>query len=173
MSTQEPDEAAGPLTKDGVLALLDAHGFDYTVFEHPPIRTVAEGDTLEIPFAEDMTKNLFLRDSKKRNYYIVTLPDHKQVSLKDVQTALGSTRLSFASEADLRDKIGLWPGAVTPLGALNDGTCTVEVAIDKEFAERGFIGVHPCDNSASVRLHTDDLIKLLREHGSPVHLLAL
>ena len=171
--TGAPADAARehPLTKAEVLSLLDARGIAYELAEHPAIRTVEEADRVcAIPFAAHMSKNLFLRDDKKRHYYLVTLPDHKRVSLADVQAALGSRRLSFASEADLAAKLGVWPGAVTPLGLLNDAAREVEFHLDADFVApgRGKVGVHPCDNTASVLLATGDLLALLRAHGSPV-----
>lgn len=51
--------------------------------------------------------------------------------------------------------MGLIPGAVTPLGVLNDEEHRVEVCLDRDFlAEPGKIGVHPNDNTATVWLKT-------------------
>ena len=63
--------------------------------------------------------------------------------------------------------MGLIPGAVTPLGLLNDSQCKVELFLDRTF-DGGLIGVHPNDNTATVWLKTEDLIKLIRESGHEV-----
>ena len=63
--------------------------------------------------------------------------------------------------------LGLIPGAVTPLGLLNDGQGRVKLFLDREFAG-GLIGVHPNDNSATVWLKTEDLVRLLEESGNRV-----
>ena len=34
-------------------------------------------DALALPFANAVVKNLFLRDDKKRNYYLVVMPEDK------------------------------------------------------------------------------------------------
>ena len=65
-------------------------------------------------------KNLFLRDDKKRHYYLVVVKKDKAVDLKGLRALLGSRPLSFASEQDLSRCLGLPKGAVTPLGILND-----------------------------------------------------
>ena len=157
----------GALTKDDVYDLLDARGVEYEAVEHPPVFSVEEADELaRLPF-DHQAKNFFLRDPKHRNYYLVTVPDHKKVDLKAVQERLGSKRLSFASEGDLAKKIGIYPGAVTPFAALNDSERSVRVALDADFERWGWIGCHPCSNTASVHLRTSDLEAILRDHGSP------
>ena len=158
----------GKLTKADIYALLDERKIQYEAVEHPPVFTVEEAQArAKLPFAEHEAKNLFLRDPKHRNYYLVTVPDNKTVDLKALQERLGSKRLSFASPADLAEKIGIYPGAVTPFAALNDETRTVQVALDADFDRWGWIGCHPCSNTASVYLRTSDLVKLITEHGSP------
>ena len=66
--------------------------------------------------------------------------------------------------------LGLIPGAVTPLGILNDDECKVKVFIDEELAG-GLIGIHPNDNTATVWLQTMDLVKIIREHGNDVQII--
>lgn len=162
-----------PLTKEQVFSLLDARGIAYERCAHAAVRTVGEAEAARIPFEHHMAKNLFLRDPKKRNYYLFTAPDHKAIDLRVLQERLESKRLSFASGQDLAAKLGVWPGSVTPLAALNEDTHTVRVALDADFAATGQIGCHPCDNTASVLLRTDDLLALLAEAGVDVELLEL
>lgn len=77
--------------------------------------------------------------------------------------------LSFATAEELMDKLGLIPGAVTPLGALNDQEGAVQVFIDRKLSEeQGQVAVHPNDNTATVLLKTEDLIRVLRENGHTV-----
>ena len=161
------------LDRAATLALLDRERIPYELAEHRAVLTVAQAHEAHVPFARYGAKNLFLRDDRHRAYYLVCLPDAKRVSLREVQRCLGSRRLSFASEKDLRSMLGLAPGSVTPLGALNDDARHVEVVIDADLVELGRVAVHPCDNRATVLLATRDLIRLLREHGSPVRVLDL
>ena len=70
---------------------------------------------------------------------------------------------------ELMDKLGLIPGAVTPLSALNDQEGAVQVFIDRELSEEpGLVAVNPNDNTATVLLKTEDLIRVLRENGHTV-----
>ena len=156
-----------------VLELLDREGVAYELYEHEAVFTVGEARAAGIPHRELGAKNLFLRDDKHRAYYLVCLPDDKRVSLREVQERLGSRRLSFASEQDLRSMLGLVPGAVTPLGALNDTERRVEVVLDQAIVDARRVTVHPCDNTATVLLATTDLTALLRRHGHNVRVVDL
>lgn len=159
--------------KAETLELLDREGIAYELYEHVAVYTVAEAVAAGIPHRELGAKNLFLRDDKHRAHYLVCLPDEKNVSLREIQERLGSRRLSFASAQDLRAKLGLVPGAVTPLGALNDTERHVEVVIDQTLVDAGRLTVHPCDNTATVLIATSDLIALLRERGHDVRVVDL
>ena len=132
-----------PLTKGQVLDLLDGRGVAYERCDHAAVRTVGEAEAARIPFERHMAKNLFLRDPKKRSYYLFTAPDQKKIDLRVLQERLGSRRLSFASPEDLAQKLGVWPGSVTPFAALNEDTHTVRVAMDADFAAMGWSRLPP------------------------------
>lgn len=164
---------SSPLMSGEVLALLDQAGISYELYEHEAVFTVGEARAAGIPHRELGAKNLFLRDDKHRAYYLVCLPDKKDVSLRQIQERLGSRRLSFASEKDLLQMLGLTPGSVTPLGALSDAERRVEVVFDQALVDTGRVAVHPCRNTATVLLATSDLIRLLRERGCAVRVVDL
>ena len=63
----------------------------------------------------------------------------------------------------------LTPGSVTPLGLLNDETRSVRFYLDADFLlPPGRIGVHPNDNTATVWMQAEDLLRILRGQGTPV-----
>lgn len=159
--------------KAKTLQLLDREGISYELYEHAAVFTAAQAITAHIPHGEFGAKNLFLRDDKHRAYYLVVLPDQKRVSLREIQERLGARRLSFASDRDLASMLGLIPGSVTPLGALNDVEHRVGIVIDQGIVDAGRVAVHPCENTATVLLATNDLIELLTRHGSKVCVAAL
>lgn len=162
-----------PLSKQDVYNLLSSCGIEFEVAEHPAVATVEEASKVNIPFEEHMAKNFFLRDDKKRNYYLVTVPERKTIDLKNLQAKLESRRLSFASPVDLAQKLGVWPGSVTPFAALNEDTLSVQVVLDSQFEVWGYIGCHPCDNTASVHLKTTELERLIQNHGNPFKVLEI
>ena len=157
------------MNKQETYDYLNSRGIVYEAFEHPAVFTVEEADALQLPYPETNTKNLFLRDDKKRSYYLLTVREDCPVSLKAFQQQIGSRKLSFASEDDLQDLLGLIRGSVTPLGLLNDAERKVQFCLDSYFAGRR-IAMHPNENTATIFMNADDLLTLLREHGSPVTL---
>ena len=160
--------------KAAVYQLLTERGIWHEITEHPAVYNMEEMAAVDLPYPEADGKNLFLRDDKKRHYYLLTLRGDKRVDLKAFRQVNGTRPLSFASAEDLQAKLGLLPGAVTPLGALNDREGQVEVFLDQDFlAPPGLIGVHPNDNTATLWLRTEDLIALLRDHGTVVHVVSL
>ncbi len=73
---------------------------------------------------------------------------NKRVDLKGFRRQHGLRALSFASTEELFSIMELTPGAVTPLGILNDTESRVHFYLDEEFIGNK-IGVHPNDNTAN------------------------
>lgn len=147
-------------------------GFETT--EHQAVYTMEELSDVVLPYPEADAKNLFVRDDKKRQYYLITVKGDKRVDLKAFRRQHATRPLSFASENELMDILGLIPGAVTPLGILNDAEHRVQLYLDEAFLDSpGLIGVHPNDNTATVWLKTEDLIATIQEHGSAVRVVPI
>jgi Ala-tRNA(Pro) deacylase len=155
------------LDKKGVYELLDRYRFTYEAYEHTPVYTIEEMDALNLPNKEKVVKNLFLRDDKKRNYYLVTLPCHKTVSLKNLSERIPSRKLSFASDTSLREFLMLEKGHVTPLGILNNAEHNVIVVFDKSLQNER-IGIHPMENNATIFIGFEDVKRLIEDHGNAV-----
>lgn len=162
------------MNKQETYDYLTAHGVSYEVTEHPAVYNMAELDAVELPYPEADAKNLFVRDDKHRGYYLITVKGDKRVNLKEFRRTYGTRPLTFASDEELSELLGLYPGAVTPLGLLNDEARKVMFYLDESFTqEPGLVGVHPNDNTATVWIRTADLIRLIEEHGNEVHVVAL
>ena len=133
---------------------------------------MAEMAAVSLPYPEADAKNLFVRDDKKQQYYLMTVQGNKRVNLKEFRKKNNTRPLSFASEEELMAILGLFPGAVTPLGLLNDTEHKVQCFIDRAFLDApGIIGVHPNDNTATVFLKTRDLIEMIQMNGNVVQIL--
>ena len=159
------------MNKQEIYALLDERNIWHEITEHKAVFNMAEGAEIYLPYPEADAKNLFIRDDKKRNYYLITVKGDKRTDLKVFRQQHGTRPLTFASDQDLMDMLGLIPGAVTPLGLLNDREHKVTFFLDKSFLEGpGLIGVHPNDNTATVWLKARDLLQLLEENGTQVAL---
>ena len=156
------------MNKQEVYDFLTSRGIEYEVTEHGAVFNMEEMSHVELPHQEADAKNLFVRDDKKRNYYLITVRGDKRVDLKKFREEHSTRQLSFASENDLMSLLDLIPGAVTPLGILNDSEKKVKLFLDEELLKCGLIGVHPNDNTATVWLKTTELIDIITEHGNEV-----
>lgn len=156
------------MNKTEIYQYLTENNIWYEITKHEAVYNMEELKAMELPYPEWDAKNLFVRDDKKRNYYLITVKGEKRVDLKEFRKQNGLRNLSFASEADLMEYMRLIPGAVSPLGLLNDPEHQVQFYLDAELAGNK-IGVHPNDNTATVWMETDDLIKLIQNNGNEVH----
>ena len=157
------------MNKQQIYDYLQENSIWHEITEHKAVYNMAELAEVPCPYPEADAKNLFVRDDKKQNYYLITVKGEKRVNLKAFRKAQGTRNLSFASAEDLMERLGLIPGAVTPLGVLNDETRSVKAFLDRDFLqEPGLVGVHPNENTATVWLKTEDLIRIIREHGNEV-----
>lgn len=157
------------MNKQQVYDFFKSKDIWFEVTEHEAVYNMAELAQIEIPYPEADAKNLFVRDDKKRNYYLITVKGDKRVDLKKFRKANQTRPLSFASESDLMSIMGLIAGSVTPLGVLNDDQVRVKVFLDKDFFDiPGLIGVHPNENTATVWLKTQDLVNIVKDHGNEI-----
>lgn len=153
---------------------LRSHGVEYELTEHPAVRSMAECAALGLPYPQDQAKNLFVREDRGDRYFLISVRPDKQVDLKAFRREQGVRRLTFASPEELSALLGVQPGAVTPLGLLQDREHRVCFCLDRELLlPPGRIGVHPCENTATVWLQTEELLRLLRERDCPVELVTL
>lgn len=160
------------MTKEETYEFLDAKGIEYEITEHKAVYNMAELSEVDLPHPEADAKNLFIRDDKKRQYYLITVKGEKRVDLKNFRKSQGTRPLSFASPNDLMNIMKLTPGAVTPLGLLEDEERKTAFYLDSELVG-GLVGCHPNDNTATIWLQSSDLISLLEEHGTPVQIVEL
>ena len=156
------------MNKTEIYQYLTENNIWHEITQHEAVYNMEELKAVELPYPEWDAKNLFVRDDKKRNYYLITVKGEKRVDLKEFRKQNGLRNLFFASEADLMEYMQLTPGSVSPLGLLNDPEHRVQFYLDAELAGNK-IGVHPNDNTATVWMETDDLIKLIQNNGNEVH----
>ena len=156
------------MNKSETLYYLDQLEIKYEIVEHQAVYNMAEMEKIALPYPEADAKNLFVRDDKKRNYYLLTIKGDKRVNLQQFREENGTRSLSFASPQDLKEKLDLAPGSVTPLGLLNDSHHEIPFYLDSYFSDQPRIAVHPNDNTATIWLDPQDLLKVIKSLGNPV-----
>ena len=159
------------MNKQEIYEFLKQNNIWHEITEHKAVFSMDEIMDIEIPHPEADAKNLFVRDDKKRNYYLITVRGNKRVDLKEFRRNNNTRNLSFASEEDLKKILDLTPGSVSPFGILNDKEHIVTVFIDKDFSKDfGLIGIHPNDNTATVWLKFADLVDIIKKNGNEVNI---
>ena len=78
------------LGKDEIYSLLNEKGISYDKMEHEAVYTIDDMDRLGITKRGLVCKNLFLRDAKGKNHFLVTVPENKRVDLKALAAQIGS-----------------------------------------------------------------------------------
>ncbi|NFG61316.1 prolyl-tRNA synthetase associated domain-containing protein [Clostridium sp. CMCC3677] len=144
----------------------------FKLIEHKEVYNIDEMMELNLPDTDVIAKNLFVRDDKKRNYYLLVIRNEKKVNLKKLKEKICSRPLSFASENDLNSILGLSKGSVTPLGIINDDERKVKVILDNTFNE-SLIGIHPNENTSTIWLKVVDLVRIIKQHGNSVEFIEI
>ena len=162
------------MNKQEIFDFVDKQEIWHEVTEHGAAFTMEEALNIEMPYPDREAKNLFVRDDKKQNYYLITVCGPKRVQLKEFKKAQGTRRLSFASAEDLKEMLDVLPGSVSPLGLLNNEECNVKLFLDEEFVQgSGIIGIHPNENTATIWMKTEDLLTMIRRHGNEAQVVEL
>jgi Ala-tRNA(Pro) deacylase len=158
----DPDTIEAPL-----LARLAELGISVETHRHPPLHTVAQSQALRGTLPGGHIKNLFLRD-KKRNKWLVTVPEDAEVDLKALRHIIGASgTLSFGSADLLVECLGVEPGSVTPFAVMNDTGGDVAMVLARSLLDQDPINAHPLHNEATAAIATADLLRFLEACGHP------
>ncbi len=159
-------DGSAPATYEDLLDRLSDLGIDVQTIEHEPVFTVEEAKANRGKLAGAHTKNLFLRDKKKKMWLVVCRED-RSVDLKKLPTLLRSARLSFGSAQRLMENLGVIPGAVTPFAVINDHGLNVQVAIERSLLDDAAWNFHPLDNARTTSIQPQDMLRFLeaQEHN--------
>jgi len=147
--------------EENVYQLLRQLKIKFDIIQHPPLFTCADNDRYGIQFEGQISKNLFLRNKDKSQYYLVSLPLEKRADLKKIQDSLGETRLSFGDEAVLEQKLKIRSGAVSMLNIANTEQTDIIFVIDNELLQHKRVGFHPNVNTATVLFSPATIKKIL------------
>jgi Ala-tRNA(Pro) deacylase len=152
-------------SREELAAFLDGLGIVATTVEHPAVFTVEEARSLRGEIAGAHSKNLFLKD-KKDALFLVVAREAAAIDLRHLHGRIGASgRLSFARPELLMATLGVVPGAVTPLGLINDRPPRLRVILDAGLVAHERVNFHPLVNTATTTLLTRDLLAFIRATG--------
>lgn len=169
-----PADFSGRLPKEQrCYELLDSLGVEYARVDHEHADTIEACHEIESSLGASICKNLFLTNRQQTEFYLLLMPGDKPFKTKLLSKQIGTARLSFASPEHMERYLDITPGSVSVLGLMNDGG-KVHLVIDRDLLKDEFIGCHPCINTSTLRLRTEDVIgKLLPAVGHEYALVEL
>ena len=140
---------------------LENLGIPFELVRHEHIGTI-EGliEVCEV-LGASIHKNLFLCNAQKTDFYLLIMPGEKPFKTKFLSPQLGCSRLSFASPEHMEEMLNCAPGSAAVLGLIFDKDIKVRLIIDKDIKDMEYFGCHPCDNSTSLKIKTEDIFEKL------------
>lgn len=159
--------------REQVDEVLKELNIPYQVIEHEAVYTIEEMEKAGITEKAVIPKNVFVRDARGKRHLLIVLRNDKQVDMASLSEKLRTTRLSFASEERLNKYLGLIPGAVSPLGIINDKHADVEVVMDRDLIGEEHLGVHPCENTATYVMAYRDIEHIIKKNGNDITVISI
>ena len=138
---------------------LNALGIAYETYLHPATFTMEECEAVNQAIGAHVFKNLFLCNRQKTQFYLLLMPADKPFKTKFLSTQLGCARLSFAEEESMVELLHIHPGAVSPMGLMNDVEGRVRLVVDEDLLREKWVGCHPCVNTATLKLLLQDILR--------------
>lgn len=137
---------------------LEKIGIDYEVVDNEEALDMDKCLEIETVLGVKICKNIMLCNRQETRFFIFMMPGDKKYVTKDVSKKIGMSRLSFAKEEHLKDYLNVTPGSVSVLGLLNDIDNRVELVIDRDVIGQNHIRCHPCVNTSTLKIKTDDFL---------------
>lgn len=137
---------------------LDSLGIKYDRVDHEPAETMEACAEIEKALEVQVCKNLFLCNRQKTVYYLLLMPGDKPFKTKELSNQINAARLSFGSGEAMEEMLGVSPGSVTVLGLMNDKDKVIQLLIDRDLKKQEYIGCHPCMNTSTLKLKTEDIL---------------
>lgn len=155
-----PADVTGRLLKEiRVYDLLDSLGIDYQRIDHEAAMTMEACAAVDEALEATICKNLLLCNRQQTEFYLLMMPGDKPFKTSELSKKIGSSRLSFAPGEFMERFLDITPGSLSVLGLMNDRENRVQLLIDEEILAGTYIGCHPCINTSSLRLKTEDVLK--------------
>lgn len=160
-----PENTDGRLEKETrVYDLLDELGLEYYRVDHAPAMTMEVCKEIDEALGALICKNLFLCNRQKTRFYLLMMPEDKPFKTKELSAQIQSARLSFAEPSFMEQYLDLTPGSVSVMGLMNDKDNQVQLLVDEDVLKREYLGCHPCINTSSLKLRTQDVFEVFLKH---------
>jgi Ala-tRNA(Pro) deacylase len=141
----------------------------FEIIEHEAAFTVEEMEKVLPKLDAQVCKNLFLRDQKGKQHYLVVMAKDKPFNLKQFEEKQGLGKMSFASEKRLLKYLDVPSGSVSPFALINDEAAHVIAYIDSDLKNHEEVGAHPNINTVTITLKSSDLEKYFKSLDNDIY----
>ena len=139
-----------------VFAFLDGLGIPYSTLEHAPANTMADCVAIDAALGALTVKNIFLTTKNKKKCYLCIARPDARFHTADVSKQVGSSRLSFAPEEMLFEKLRCHGGSASPMGLIFPEARGVGLIVDSALRGERTLAFHPCDNTRTLAMAEED-----------------
>ncbi|HIW49484.1 MAG TPA: prolyl-tRNA synthetase associated domain-containing protein [Candidatus Blautia intestinavium] len=155
-----PQNTEGRLEKEiRTYDFLDSLGAEYQRVDHEAAMTIEACEEIDKILEISICKNLFLCNRQETSFYLLMMPGDKKFKTKDISAQINSSRLSFGKPEYMEKFLDITPGSLSVLGLMNDKDQKVQLLIDEDVLKEPYIGCHPCINTSSLKIRTEDMMK--------------
>ena len=109
-------------------------------------------------------KTLFVTNRQQTDFYLFVTPGDKPFRTKDFSSALGISRVSFATPEKLLEIMGTKVGAATVFGLLQDSARDVRLVFDRQVLQSEWYGCTDTTTTGYMKIATRDVIEKLVPH---------
>ena len=157
-----PADCSGRLEKElRTYDFLDALGICYERVDHDAAMTMEACAAADALLGGIICKNLLLCNRQCTDFYLLLLPGDKPFKTKILSKQIETSRLSFADGTYMEQFLDITPGSLSVLGLINDKEKRVQLLIDQDLLRGEYIGCHPCINTTSLKIRTEDLYRII------------
>lgn len=139
-----------------VFAFLDGAGIAYRTAEHAPAFTMEDCAAVDRALNALTVKNIFLTTKNRKRFYLCIARPDVRFHTADISKQAGSSRLSFAPEALLYEKLCCHGGSASPMGLIFPEAREVGLIVDSALTEYPTLAFHPCDNTRTLAMAGED-----------------
>ncbi|MDY5076308.1 MAG: YbaK/EbsC family protein [Paludibacteraceae bacterium] len=168
---------------DRVFEWLAARDIPFSCYAHPEGKTIEEAKRWWQDDGSVHCKNIFLRNHKGNQHYLVCFDCNHNLDIHDLEHRLKEQlqaagqpapgKLSFASPERMMRYLGLEPGSVSPFGLINDAEHHVILFLDSRLRKADLLSFHPNDCRGTVVIRRADFERYLSLIGNQFEYLDL
>lgn len=158
-----PTEFKTPLHRM-VYETLNELDIPFERVENDPAITMEDCELIDQRLGMKTVKTLFLANRQCTSFYLFVTPGDKPFRTKDFSSALGISRVSFATPEKLLEIMGTEVGAATFFGLLLDTAADVQLVFDSQVLKSDTYGCTDGTTTGYMKLRTDDVLNKLIPH---------